>query len=96
MTDITFNPLKKRLYSLSIPDFSNTYPNSRFKENHYNTDKMIASVFMDINNYTETINFPNKSNWINAINDELNNLYNNKIMTFIKHIPKNKNLITTK
>jgi len=46
--------------------------------------------------YTEAINCSNKSNRINAINDELNNLYNNKIMTFVKHIPKNKNLITTK
>jgi len=97
MTEITSNPLRKRPCSSSIPDFSNTYPNSRFKDNHYNTDKMIASVFMDTpNNYTEAINCPNKSNWINAIKDELNNLYNNKIMTFVKRIPKNKNLITTK
>ena len=97
MSEITSNPLRKRPRSSSIPDFSNSYPNSLFKDNHYNTDKMIASVFMDTpNNYVEAINCPNKSNWINAINDELNNLYNNKIMTFVKHILKNKNLITTK
>jgi len=89
MTDITSNPLRKRPYSFSIPNFSNTYHNSRFNDNHFNTDKMIASFFMDTpNNSTEAINCPNKSYWINAINDELNNLYNNKIMTFVKHIPK--------
>jgi len=99
MTDTTSNPLRKRPHSSSIPVFffffffffffSNTNPNSRYKDNHYKTDKMIASVLMDTpNNYTEVINCPNKFNWINAINNELNNLYNNKIMIFVKHIPK--------
>jgi len=67
MTDITSNPLRKRPRSSSIPDFSNTYPNSRLKDNHYYTDKLITSVFVDNpNNYTEAINCPNKSNLINT------------------------------
>jgi len=33
---------------------------------------------------------------IEAINDELNSLYSNNIMTFVKNVPKNKNIISTK
>jgi len=34
--------------------------------------------------------------WIEAINNELQNLYNNKTKTLVNNIPKNKNIISTK
>jgi len=37
----------------------------------------------------------NKNHWINAIKDELNNLYSNK-MTFASKVPPGKNIISTK
>jgi len=46
--------------------------------------------------YEEAINSEDKNNWIEAINDDLNNLYSNNVMTFIKKVPKNKNIISTK
>jgi len=37
--------------------------------------------------FKEAVNSPDKTMWIKAINNELDNLYN-KIMTCVKHIPK--------
>jgi len=46
--------------------------------------------------YNEAITCKNKEYWKNAINNELNNLYDNKIMTYIKNIPKGQNVISTR
>jgi len=67
-------------------------------------DIIIASIFCQILNmfialsyiYDKAINSEGKNNWIEAINNELNNLYSNNILTFVKKIPKNKNIISTK
>ncbi len=48
------------------------------------------------NSYEEAIRCTNKKYWINAIKDELNNLYSNKIMTFVPKVPPGKNIISTK
>jgi len=47
-------------------------------------------------NYYNVVNCKDHLEWENAINVELNNLYNNKIFSFVKFVPKNKNLISTK
>jgi len=58
---------------------------------------MIASIYSDsTNSYDEAISCKNKNHWINAIKDELNNLYSNKIMTFFPKVPPGKNIISTK
>ena len=58
---------------------------------------MIASIYSDSpHSYDEAISCKNKNHWINAIKDELNNLYSNKIMTFVSKVPPGKNIISTK
>jgi len=58
---------------------------------------MIVSIYSDsLNSYDEAISCLNKNLWINAIKDELNGLYSNKIMTFVSKIPLGKNVISTK
>ena len=58
---------------------------------------MVFTIYSDTpNSYKEAINCPNKNNWYKAIQEELNNLYNNNIMSIVNYIPKNKNLISTK
>jgi len=53
---------------------------------------IIVSIFCHIpNTYEELINSEDINNWIEVINDELNNLYSNNIMTFVNNVPKNKN-----
>jgi len=46
--------------------------------------------------YIEVINFYNKNYRINAIKEELNNLYSIKFMTFVSKVPPGKNIIYTK
>jgi len=58
---------------------------------------MIASIYSDSpNNYDEAICCKNKNHWINAKKDELNNLYSNKIMTFVSKVPPGKIIISMK
>ena len=62
-----------------------------------NNDKIIATIFTEIPcNYNEAINSPNAKQWKEAIKEELDNLYNNNIITFVNTVPKGKNIITTK
>jgi len=46
--------------------------------------------------YKKDINCPNKNNCYKAIQDELDNLYNNNVMSIVIYIPKGKNLISAK
>ncbi|KAG4100487.1 hypothetical protein H8356DRAFT_1342571 [Neocallimastix lanati (nom. inval.)] len=73
-------------------DNTNKRPLSpKYKENQIN-NIIIVSIFCHIpNTYEELINSEDINNWIEVINDELNNLYSNNIMTFVNNVPKNKN-----
>jgi hypothetical protein len=100
MDDIVANTeygnIHKRPLSPKYKETAPTNISSRRKLDQIN-DIIIASIFCHIpNTYEEAINSEDKNNWIEAINDELNNLYSNNIMTFVKNVPKNKNIITTK
>lgn len=46
--------------------------------------------------YNEAIHSKNKNKWTLAIKNELKNLYDNNIMTYINKIPKGTNVISTK
>jgi len=59
--------------------------------------KKLVSISINIQlTYNEAINCKNKEYWKNAINNELNNLYDNNIMTYVRNIPKGQNIISTK
>jgi len=46
--------------------------------------------------YNKAIKGKHVKEWLNAINKELSNLYNNNTMTFVESIPNNRNIIATK
>jgi len=55
------------------------------------SNKFIANIISNIPfNCYEVINCKDHLEWEKAINVELNNLYNNKIYSFVKFIPKKK------
>ena len=65
----------------------------------FNKSKFIGNInnqYKIPKNYFQAINSKDSIHWINAINDELNNLYSNNIMTFVKFVPANKTIITTR
>ena len=72
--------------------------NKNFTKNNDNiNNKNLVSISTNIPlTYNDAITCKNKEYWKNAIKNELNNLYDNKIMTFIKNIPKGQNVISTK
>ena len=87
----------KTIYKRPLP-FSSRYfrkYNKRIKI--YRRNKLLANINHFIpKTYSQAINCIDKHYWINAINDELNNLYSNNIMTFVKHVPYNKTIISTR
>ena len=96
VVDIEYDNTNKRSLSPKYKETAPTNISTRRKLNQIN-DIIIASIFCRIpNTYEEAINSEDKNNWIEAINDELNSLYSNNIMTFVKNVPKNKNIISTK
>jgi len=57
----------------------------------------ISNIAMDIPvTYNQAVTCKFKNKWLEAINNELENLYDNKIMTYVKKLPKNKKPIKTK
>jgi len=63
----------------------------------FKKQKFIGNINYEIpKTYFQAINSKNKRYWIKAINDELNNLYSNNIMSFVKYVPSNKTVITTR
>ena len=47
-------------------------------------------------NYQQATTSKDKEKWQNAIDDELKNLYSNNIMQFVKEVPKDRKIISTK
>jgi len=58
-----------------------------------NNNKMITNILI---NYKQVISWKDKNYWIEVINEELQNLYDIKIMNFKKKIPNGVNPTTTK
>ena len=54
---------------------------------------MITNILI---NYKQVISWKDKNYWIEVINEELQNLYDIKIMNFKKKIPNGVNPTTTK
>ena len=72
------------IYKATLPTNTRTHR----KLNQLN-DIIIDSIFYYLpNTHEEAINSEEKNNWIEAINDELNNFYSNNIITFVKKVPK--------
>jgi len=72
-------------------------PNKVHKGLKKRNNKYIANIITDSPlTYNDAINRRDHKEWEKAIKDELENLYNNKIFTLVDHVPKGKNLITTK
>jgi len=60
-------------------------------------NKFVANIITNVPfTYQDAINSKDHLEWEEAITDELQNLYNNNIFTFVKHVPKGKILITTR
>jgi len=69
------------------------------KESSKKRDINLSIQSIELDNplsFNQAITCKNKEKWIEAIKEELNNLYRNKTMIFIRHIPNNKSVITTK
>ena len=61
------------------------------------SNKFVANIVSDVPlTYSDAINSDEHLEWEEAIADELQNLYDNKIFTFVKYVPKGKNLISTR
>ena len=57
----------------------------------------INSISSDIPfSFKQAINSENSEKWIKSISDELDNLYNNNVVTFVRKIPKGRKIISTK
>ena len=65
-------------------------------DNNYFIDSITNNISENPKTYNNAIKGKNAEKWLKAIKEELSNLYNNKTMTFVKFVPKNKNIITTK
>jgi len=80
--------------------YNNVYSKNYFSPPKYrNIDnkKCIASISSDIPFYfTQAIKSPDRKEWIDAINKELYNLYNNNIMNLVHFVLHDKTLISTK
>jgi len=80
--------------------YNNVYSKNYFSPPKYrNIDnkKCIASISSDVPfSFTQAIKSPDRKEWIDAINEELNNLYNNNIMTLAHFVLHDKTLISTK
>ena len=85
--------------------------NNKFhiKKNHHDNNKHVTksknnkyiknliSISTNISmTYNNAITYKNKEYRKDVINNELNNLYDNKIMTYVKNIPKGQNVISTR
>jgi len=55
----------------------------------------IFTIWNSKKTYNKAIKGKHVKEWLNAINKELSNLYNNT-MTFVESVPNNKNIITKK
>ena len=70
-------------------------PSIKYKR--INNNRYIATISTNVPlSYTEDITCKNYEEWEKAIQDELKNLYDNNIFTFVKYIPKGKNIISSK
>jgi len=62
-----------------------------------NNASEIANITLNVpSSFHEAVTGKNKEELLNAINDELNNLYSNKIITYISKLPEDKKPIKTK
>jgi len=69
-------------------------PSIKYKR--INNNRYIATISTNVPlSYTEDITCKNYEEWEKAIQDELKNLYDNNIFTFVKYIPKGKNIISS-
>jgi len=69
------------------------YPwNFKKKVEFFNDIYLIVSIYTGSpNRYNEAISYNNKNYWINGIKkNEVNNLYSNKITTFVSKVPPGK------
>ena len=88
-------PQKRPLSPINSSIISNKLQKS-IHENKYFIDSITNNTTENPKTYNNAIKSKNADKWLKAIKDELSNLYNNKTMTFVKFVPKNKNIITTK
>jgi len=58
--------------------------------------KILSIVTKDTNNINQALRTREVKKWKTAINDELNNMYNIKVMEIVDKIPTNPNIIDTK
>jgi len=78
-------------------------PGNNFESNNVKRRNLIDS-YGEISNinldallsFKEAVTSKYKTKWLSAINDELNNLYDNNIMSFVKKLPEGKKPIKTK
>ncbi len=84
----------------NLPVKRPTTPSDERASKHTKLDKdnrEVLNITTDIPlNFNDALKSKNRDKWIEAIQNELENLYDNKIMTFVTHLPFNKKAIRTK
>ena len=70
---------------------------SKKRQNSSDFDGEIENINLDVPlSFKEAVTSKFKTKWLSVINDELKNLYENKIMYFVKSLPDGKKPIKTK
>ena len=86
------------LNNLPVKRPGNNFENNNAKRlNLTDSYSEISNINLDAPlSFKEAVTSKYKTKWLSAINDELNNLYDNNIMSFVKKLPEGKKPIKTK
>ena len=82
---------KKQKYSIKKPAKRPSSPleYEDVKRQKYSIDNIENADTIDIpKTYLQAIKSKYKNEWIKAMNDEIQNFYDNKVMTYVKHLPR--------
>jgi len=83
-------------HNRSPSDDYNSFNKSKFRKINFNS-KIIASLDKYVpQSYYQATHCSDSQLWIQAIKDEVNNLYNNKTMTFVKQLLVGKKAISSR
>jgi len=92
----TTNTKRKYDTSNNISYNSNSHPCKKSKIATLNDPKETLNEFKEPTDYDDIQHLPDKEDWYNAIDEELNNMERLKVFSVIKNIPKNANIVSSK
>ena len=100
-TKVSQNDVEKGLHNISIPfDIQSRVVYNldwtRAQSSFHDSDMVLSITTSPPLTFRMAMNSADKDKWIQAIYDELDNLYSNNIMTFVQKVPEGSTVITTK